>query len=78
MNEPSKLNEPPQCAKCHSPMEGGFIIDPDERNVRQPAHWVAGPPEKSFWTGTKLKGKDKHEIHTFRCVRCGFLESYAL
>jgi hypothetical protein len=41
------------------------------------ARWVAGKPEKSRWTGTKLKGKEHHLIHSFRCIRCGYLESYA-
>jgi hypothetical protein len=39
--------------------------------------WVEGPPEKSFWTGTKVPQDKCIPIGTFRCAACGFLESYA-
>ena len=71
------MSEPPKCAKCQSPMEEGFILDLGDQNSRQTSTWISGPPEPSFWTGLKMKGKHRREIRTFRCVRCGFLESYA-
>jgi hypothetical protein len=71
------MNELPKCAKCQSSMEEGFILDLGDFNSEQPSTWISGPPEPSFWAGLKTKGKHKHEIHTFRCIRCGFLESYA-
>jgi hypothetical protein len=58
-------------------MEEGFILDLGEGDSRRVAQWVSGPPEPSFWMGLKTKGKPKHPIRTFRCTRCGFLESYA-
>ena len=64
-----------QCPKCKSQMEQGFVLD-NTYGARIVSHWGAGPPEKSFWFGTKLA----HElipIGTFRCTSCGFLESYA-
>lgn len=39
--------------------------------------WVAGVPRTSIWTGLKLRGLDQVEIATYRCRRCGYLESYA-
>jgi hypothetical protein len=39
--------------------------------------WVEGPPQKAFWTATKIEPKKKIAIATFRCSTCGFLESYA-
>ena len=39
--------------------------------------WVAGLPRKSIWTGLKLRGLDQVEVATYRCRRCGYLESYA-
>ena len=36
-----------------------------------------GPPEKSFWTGTKTRGKKQVQVLTYRCSSCGYLESYA-
>lgn len=67
-----------QCAKCGGDMEEGFVISPPFNNSPVGAEdWVAGQPEPSFWTGTKLRGKARHHVATYRCERCGFLESYA-
>ncbi len=71
------MTEPPKCAKCQSPMEEGFVLDLGDHDYQRPSKWVSGPPEKSFWAGTKTKGKRQRQIRTFRCVGCGFLESYA-
>ena len=75
------MSDTPKCAKCGSSMEEGFTLDLGHGNSPQPAAWVSGPPEqafgRSFWMGIKMKAKDKRQIHTFRCIRCGFLESYA-
>ena len=30
-----------------------------------------------MWTGLKTRDKDKLDITTYRCRRCGYLESYA-
>ena len=30
-----------------------------------------------MWTGLKLRGKAKQDVVTYRCKRCGYLESYA-
>lgn len=65
-----------KCPKCESEMEEGFTADVTYGGVVT-SKWVEGEPEKSFWTGTKTKGKKLVEISTFRCTRCGYLESYA-
>lgn len=57
-------------------MEPGFIVD-EGYGTRTVAKWVGGKPEKSIWTGLKLRGKEKLDITSFRCRRCGYLESYA-
>ena len=41
------------------------------------ARWVAGQPEPSFWTGTKVRDKEQRTLTTYRCSQCGYLESYA-
>ena len=41
------------------------------------AKWIAGEAESSIWTGLKTRGKDKLDVTTYRCRRCGYLESYA-
>jgi hypothetical protein len=40
--------------------------------------WTEGAPEKNLWLGVNLKGKRRSDIATWRCNRCGFLESYAV
>ena len=58
-------------------MSDGFIVDQDSYGGRTVAQWVEGEPKKSFWIGLKLGGATKIEITTWRCQRCGYLESYA-
>lgn len=66
-----------QCAKCGGAMEEGFEISGPMGHAMKPDEWVGGAPEPSIWTGTKLRGKERRPIVTYRCERCGFLESYA-
>ncbi len=54
----------------------GFVVDEGYGTVTV-GDWVAGEPVKSFWAGLKLKGRTRLRIATWRCRRCGFLESYA-
>ena len=63
------------CPKCQGAMAEGFVpIDKD--GMRGISTWIEGAPEKK-WYGLKLGRKTRHEIQTWRCGRCGFLESYA-
>ena len=57
-------------------MEPGYVID-EGYGTRTVANWVSGEPERSIWTGLKLRGKEKLSVTTYRCRRCGYLESYA-
>jgi hypothetical protein len=57
-------------------MDEGFLLDVSDGAYRR-GTWVAGPAEKSFWTGVKLHGRDQMPVCTYRCRRCGYLESYA-
>ncbi len=57
-------------------MEAGYVVD-EGYGTRTVAKWIAGEAERSMWTGLKTSGKDKLDITTYRCRRCGFLESYA-
>ena len=38
---------------------------------------AGGQPQKSIWTGLKQFKNQQHEIVTWRCGGCGYLESYA-
>ncbi len=65
------------CPKCQGSMTEGFVPDLEGHNSRKVSTWVEGAPEKSFWMGLKTSNKAKYDIQTWRCSRCGFLESYA-
>ena len=67
---------PHACPKCSGRMEQGFILD-NAYGAHVVSQWVAGPPLKSIWTGTKLPKQDPVPVGTFRCAGCGYLESYA-
>jgi predicted nucleic-acid-binding Zn-ribbon protein len=66
----------PECPKCQGKFEEGFIKDQGHGIVHS-SKWVEGPPEKSFWLGTKTMGKKQVQVATYRCKACGYLESYA-
>ncbi len=72
------MEEPPfLCAKCHAPMEQGFIVGLNMYGQIVQSEWAAGPPVKSFWTGITLRGTRRYPIYTYRCTASGYLESYA-
>jgi hypothetical protein len=62
-------------------MEEGFITD-RTRGAVWISTWVKGKPEHSGlkdsgWAVTKIGDKEQLPIRTFRCPKCGYLESYA-
>lgn len=67
----------PACLRCKTTMDRGFILDAGNQNIPRVSRWVAGAPEKSFWSGLKLRERAVYSILTYRCSRCGYLESYA-
>ncbi|HET7229803.1 MAG TPA: PF20097 family protein [Longimicrobium sp.] len=64
-----------KCPKCGSPMTTGFVLDMHQG--AKAAEWIEGEPEKSVWTGLKLKDRRRFPLTADRCERCGFLEFYA-
>lgn len=64
------------CPKCSVQLQEGFLLE-TTRNGRCVTEWVEGKPERSFWTGVRLKGKTRLKVASYRCPRCGFLELYA-
>lgn len=66
----------PLCPDCRTAMEGGFVLDITDSGKGQAA-WVEGEPERSMWTGLKLKGRRKIPIYAWRCSRCGLLRLFA-
>jgi len=70
------MSRPTRCPKCEETMQEGFILDATE-GAYLVSRWIAGKPEVSRWTGAKIKAKEQHQIQSFRCTKCGYLESYA-
>ena len=57
-------------------MAQGYTVDVGYGATAVPK-WVEGEPERSIWTGLKLRRKEQLAVTTYRCQRCGYLESYA-
>ena len=66
-----------KCLRCGGPMEQGFVADKAHYSVPETQTWVEGAPERTFWSGLKMKNRQVLVVMTFRCEQCGYLESYA-
>jgi DNA gyrase inhibitor GyrI len=58
-------------------MELGFLLERGDKNRGAATQWVEGTPERSFWTGVRVKNRRVLPVITYRCDACGFLASYA-
>jgi DNA gyrase inhibitor GyrI len=58
-------------------MSEGFVLDLAHANAKVQQKWVKGEPVKSFWFGIKTSDRESFHVRTYRCDRCGYLESYA-
>jgi hypothetical protein len=65
------------CPKCQAEMAPGFIPNQIDKVHATLPVWRAGEAQKSFWAGVTSSSETRIPIRTFRCVKCGFLESYA-
>jgi predicted nucleic-acid-binding Zn-ribbon protein len=70
------MSEANKCPKCDGTMQEGFIFDDGYVNLTA-SRWVADAPELAFGRWVKVAGKEQYQIRSFRCVKCGYLESYA-
>ena len=66
----------PTCPQCRVAMTEGFLIDRAHANSITLPEWVEGAPERRWW-GFSLKGRARLRAQTYRCPRCGLLQSYA-
>ena len=71
----------PTCARCRVAMEEGYLLDRGHGNYRDQAQWVEGGPDRIRWLGVdfgvQTKDREVLKVSTWRCPRCGLLESYA-
>lgn len=68
---------PRDCLRCKGRLEAGFVVDQTHYGTADTEKWVAGKVERSFWSGVRTKGRDTYKVTTWRCTKCGLLESYA-
>ena len=71
------MTETTKCASCGGAMQEGFIMDRAHYNFPAEQQWVEGEAQHSFWTGLKTDGRQQFKVETYRCEKCGRLESYA-
>ena len=64
------------CGKCGGAMEIGVVVD-HGYGTNYPERWQKGEAKVSFWWGLRENRKAQLDVETWRCDRCGFLESYA-
>jgi hypothetical protein len=59
-------------------MELGFVLDRGHHSQKRVSFWISGRFVPSFWGGIKdYTQREKREIQSFRCTRCGLLRNYA-
>ena len=71
------MRGPTQCPKCQGSMSEGVIAEKEDWGWMV-ASFLPGAPKVSRWFGLKVNKKNLVPISTWRCGRCGYLESYAL
>lgn len=67
-----------KCSRCSSDTEEGFLLEKGDGAMLSSQTWVAGKANKSLFSGLSLRGHTVYDVMTFRCVKCGYLDSYAL
>ena len=72
MNSIVKAHVGLNCPKCGGGMERGFVIDCSE--ISHVSSWISGAPQFGFLE--RVKDDNEKPIVTFRCSKCGYLESY--
>jgi hypothetical protein len=66
-----------KCTQCgEAGLEPGFIEDAGEHSKGY-ARWIAGRLEKGVLGGAKRFGRQRWQIDSFRCPKCGHLELFA-
>ena len=71
------MRGPTQCPKCQGAMSEGVIAERGDSGWTITS-FLPGAPQVSRWFGLKVRKKDLVPISSWRCGRCGYLESYAL
>lgn len=67
-----------RCPRCESEMDEGFVADQRTHAAAMQQVWYGGEPARWLWGALKLRGRESRRVTSFRCRRCGCLESYAV
>ena len=67
------MERPLECLRCKTHMLVGRVVD---QRYYLTSRWREGDPVRKWW-GLQWKGKPLLEIKTYRCPKCGYLESNA-
>ncbi len=63
--------------RCQGKMEMGVVIDAAHYGTPTRQNWVEGIPRWSRWVGLKIRGLVTYPVISYRCEKCGYVESYA-
>lgn len=63
----------PSCPRCGIGLQEGYLLDHNQ-HLQTVTEWIEGAPEKSFWTGLRVKGRQRLPVTAWRCGRCGYVE----
>ncbi|MDT5269186.1 MAG: hypothetical protein QOH49_1372 [Acidobacteriota bacterium] len=66
-------DETMSCIRCGGAMEEGILMGMHAAQLK----WVQGVPETGMFGRVKVYEKQIFSVATFRCVKCGQLESFA-
>jgi len=67
----------PSCPKCEGVMAEGYLLEESYHGAPSTVKYVDGPPKVSKWIGLRVDKKQAIPVATYRCLDCGYLESYA-
>jgi hypothetical protein len=72
------MTQPMTCTKCGGSMELGFMVEHGHGASDHQVRWVEGEPTlRVFFHSLKLGDRKPISVTTYRCDRCGYLESFA-
>lgn len=66
------------CIRCDGELETGFLLDRGDSNITSQGTWASGAPNTSLLRFSAVRfGNRTMPVVTYRCTRCGRLESFA-
>jgi len=69
---------PTMCAKCGGRMEFGIVADSRGMSAEKVLEWIRGLPKRSWIdSGFRAAPRDRIQVASLRCTRCGSLDLYA-